>query len=159
MAKRTLPEKLFFGLLLLLSASCTKFDRDLPPTPKGMIFKSWYVQDIPATNAAGNVWDVHDNSGPDIQFSLTDDAFTIYKSDIIENTEPGKRYEIDIDPDIQLDSLCQGWWRLDDKLEPYSWSDRVTSGEIHALAWHRSLDSIILRSQNPKVVLRVEYFY
>lgn len=33
-----------------------------------MIFKSWYVENLPATNAAGIIWDVQDSTGADIQF-------------------------------------------------------------------------------------------
>lgn len=147
---------------LLLSCmvwACNKEDQK-PITPRGVIFKSWSIEHIPDTSSNGKLWDFHDNTGPDLKLVLSANGAILYESEIIADAVSGSRYEIDIEPDIRIDSIWKGEWELQDELEPFFDFDIIKWGFVSASNYYPYTSSQVgLWGINPKIDLQVEYIY
>lgn len=152
---------LLFGVLLLacLASACKEDSTDPRPTPKGIIFKSWSVEGLQPTMSNGDAWDDEDNTGPDVKLVLHHNGPVFYESDIIPDMVAGQKYEIDITPDIRLDSITDWYWELQDEYEPFFGPETIRIGYVSLIHDYLVPGSIILDGFNPRVTLQVEYIY
>lgn len=162
MNKHSIQISTFFGAILLICfvSACKKHDPPEPrPTPKGIIFKSWSIEGLQATDNNGNAWDSHDDSGPDISLWLHQNGHVFYESAVIPDMAPGEKHEIDIEPDIRVDSLTDFYCELFDDYEPFFGPDEIRRNYVSLIHNYLVPDSIIIDGLNPRVTLYVEYIY
>lgn len=133
--------------------------KETPATPKGIIFKSWSVEGLQATDSDGNAWDDEDDTGPDVKLLIHQNGPTLYESSVIPDMVIGEKYEIDINPDIRFDSLTEWRWELYDEYEPFFEFNTIRSGYVSLIHDYLPPDHITLDGNNPKVILQVEYIY